>query len=408
MLRFTRTSSMLLLAGLVTLTLAAAPSLAVVGGITDLTEFSNPASPYYGMNLNYVYKPKASSVAIGYFTMLTADHYSINVVGDTFKVGTDWFRIGGTETVKNPDNTTADMRVLHLENLTNKYRPLPGFYELYTGTFSTTTEKNCVIVGYGDTGVTTNNNYYTDTPGTYGVRHWGTNKYDSTLADPYPYTSHSTRCFKMVYSKLDDANTVHESGVGELDSGGGVFVNDNGTWKLAGLNLYREPVDKNHPDLWKYLYPASIPAYAASLSTILQTPPGPGATWLANMLPGDLDGNGRVDLVDYMTLKANYGKTVPPWKQGDCNGDGRIGYDELLAVETNLGYDLSLVMGSLSGGGAMPIGGVEAAPEPGSVLLLALGAAAMLRRRAGQSKKRIRASATVCPQFRGADPVGAG
>jgi hypothetical protein len=394
---------MLLLAGLVTLTLAAAPSLAVVGGITDLTEFSNPASPYYGMNLNYVYAPKASSVAIGYFTMLTADHYSINVVGDTFQVGTDWFRIAGTETVKNPDNTTADLRVLHLENLINKYRPLPGFYELYTGTFSTTTEKNCVIVGYGDSGVTSDK-WYTDTPNTYGVRRWGTNRYDSTPANLYQYTTHSTRCFKMVYSKLDGLATVHESGVGLLDSGGGVFVNDNGTWKLAGINLYREPVSGPYTQN----YPASIPAYAASLSTILQTPPGLGATWLANLLPGDLDGNGRVDLVDYMTLKADYGKTVLPWKQGDCNGDGRIGYDELLAVETNLGYDLSLAMGSLSGGGAMPIGGVEAAPEPGSVLLLALGAAAMLRRRAGQSKKRIRASATVFPQFRGADPVGAG
>jgi hypothetical protein len=191
----------------------------------------------------------------------------------------------------------------------------------------------------------------------------------------------------MVYSKQDGSATVYESGFGLLDSGGGVFVNDNGAWKLAGMNLYREPIDKGHPDLYKYLYPASIPAYAGSLSTILQSVPPAGATWLANVLPGDIDGNGRVDLSDYMTLKVNYGKTVLPWKQGDCNGDGLLGYAELLAVETNLGYDLSLAMGSPSGGGSMPLGGAEAAPEPGSALLLVFGAAAMLRRRAGQSKK---------------------
>ena len=43
------------------LTWTASPSLAVVGGVTDLSEFSDPASPYYGMNWDYNYATRGGT-----------------------------------------------------------------------------------------------------------------------------------------------------------------------------------------------------------------------------------------------------------------------------------------------------------------------------------------------------------
>jgi hypothetical protein len=366
--RSKRTLSLLSLAAFVALTLAAAPSFAVVGGITDLTEFSDPASQYYGMNWSYVYKPyNGSSVAIGYFTLLTADHYLNNKVGDTFWINGDNWRVSSVETPNEDYQPTPDLRVLHLENLTNQYRPLPGFYDLYTGTFSTAS--SFVIVGLGNTGVTYDT-YYTNTSGTSGVRRWGTNRFDKLVWKEY--TTHNTRCFKMRYSKIDDANTVHESGVGSGDSGGGVFVKDGDTWKLAGINLYRDYYPGS-TDWYRDFYAASIPYYASKLYDILQY----------DLLPGDADLDGNVDSYDYITLKANFGRTEATWSQGDFNSDGLVGYEDFIALTTNFGYKSTPhpIMTPPSDGYIST--GSMAMPEPGSAILLVLGAAALLRRRQG-------------------------
>jgi len=365
-----RTLSLLLSAAFVALTLAAAPSFAVVGGITNLTEFSDPASQYYGMNWDYVYKPKGgSSVAIGYFTLLTADHYSINKVGETFWINGDNWLVSSVETPNEVGQPTPDLRVLHLENLTNQYRPLPGFYDLYTGTFSSAS--SFVLVGLGDTGVTYNK-YYTDTSGTSGVRRWGTNRFDRLASQTY--TTHGTQCFMMRYSKVDGMDTVHESGIGMFDSGGGVFVEDGDTWKLAGINLYRDYYPRS-TDRYRDFYAASIPYYASKLYDILQY----------DLLPGDADLDGDVDSYDYITLKTNFGMTgaTVTWSQGDFTGDHLVGYDDFIALTTNFGYKSTPhpIMTPPSDG-YIPTGGM-AMPEPGSAILLALGAAALLRRRQG-------------------------
>ena len=380
--RSKRTLSLLSLVAFVALTLAAAPSLAVVtydpnhptNPGTDTSPFTTPGNDYYGMNWDYVYKPKGgSSVAIGYFTLLTADHYSINKVGDTFWINGDNWLVSSVETPNEVGQPTPDLRVLHLENLTNQYRPLPGFYDLYTGMFSTAS--SFVIVGLGDTGETYDT-YYTDTSGTSGVRRWGTNRFDklSWKED----TTHNTRCFKMRYSKIDDANTVHESGVGWLDSGGGVFVKDitTNTWKLAGINLYRDYYP-GYTDRYRDFYAASIPNYASKLYNILQY----------DLLPGDADLDGNVDSYDYITLKANFGRTEATWSQGDFNSDGLVGYEDFIALTTNFGYKSTPHPIMTPPSDDISTGSM-AMPEPGSAILLVLGAAALLRRRGGESKRR--------------------
>ena len=394
--RSKRTLSLLLPAAFVALTLAAAPSLAVVtnGLRTDPTDpntagmdtwpFTTLGNNYYGMNWNYNYQTKGgTSVAIGYFTLLTADHYYIDTVDDgtpttynTFLINGDTWRVASSTTLTNPDQSKADMRVLQMENLTNKYRPLPGFYNLYTGTFPSATERNFVIVGWGDTG-DTYDTHYTDKPGSSGVRRWGTNNFKNLLSDYFvggPYRGpHSTKCFRMTYSKT---STTYEAGVGVGDSGGGVFVKVGGTWKLAGINLYQIGT---YPTNLTGSYAASIPYYASKLYDILQY----------DLLPGDLNLDGDVDSSDYITLKENFGETDATWSHDDFNDDGLVGYDDLFALMTNFGYKSNPhpIMTPPSGG-SISTGDMAAVPEPGSAILLALGAAALLRRRGVIGKAR--------------------
>jgi hypothetical protein len=373
--------SLLLLAAFIALTLAAAPSLAVVtydpnhptNPGTDTSPFTTPGSDYYGMNWSYVYRTgSGTSVAIDYFTLLTAAHYT-TAIGSEFTVnGGDTFRVTSTETLA-PDldqTTPPDLRVVHVVNETNQYRPLPGFYDLYTYTGSDwpTDTTSFVIVGTGDTGSTANTTYYTDTSGTSGVRRWGTNRFDRLTrrkdTDTSGVTLHSTWCIKMSYDRENASHTPYESGIGNHDSGSGVFVKDGDTWKLAGINLYRATYRAGYRDF----YAASIPYYAPKLYAILD-----------DMLPGDADLDGDVDSYDYITLKANFGRTDATWSQGDFNGDHLVGYEDFIALTTNFGYNPHLMMTPPSGG-YISTGGT-AMPEPGSAILLALGAAALLRRR---------------------------
>ena len=148
------TSLLLLLAAALVLAAPARPCLAVAGGSTDMSLLQ---STYSGLTNSYVYSTRGgTSVAIGYFTMVTAAHYTINTVDDTtagydtFVINGDTWRVASAETVMN-GSTNTDIRILHMENMTNQYRALPGFYNLYTysGSWPTST-KSVVIIGAGD------------------------------------------------------------------------------------------------------------------------------------------------------------------------------------------------------------------------------------------------------------------
>jgi hypothetical protein len=101
-----------------------------------------------------------------------------------------------------------------------------------------------------------------------------------------------------------------------------------------------------------------------------------------DLLPGDLNLDGDVDSSDYITLKENFGETDATWSHGDFNDDGLVGYDDLFALMTNFGYKSNPhpIMTPPSGG-SISTGDMAAVPEPGTAILLVLGAAALLRRR---------------------------
>ena len=359
------------------LTALAAPALGIIAGQTSDLEFQTPGSDWYGMDWSYNYRLTRESggglagthVAIGYSTLITARHF-VTSVGDTLMAGGDQFEvISITEVPDVPGvGETPDLQVVQVRNNTRPFRPLPGFYQLYTGSFNLW-NREMILVGTGNTGKVRSGSYE-EYLSTRALR-WGTNEYSSLLV--MEADGRRTSVFRMDFRKVD---TDFEAGYGFGDSGGGAFLQPYGQtdWKLAGINLYRDGSQPYYGDI----YAASIPAYADWLNGFL----------LANdVLAGDTDVDGVVEVADYLTVKASLGlATGATWADGDFDGDGDVDSTDLRAVVTNLGYTSTPHPGaspsSIGGGGF-----VQAVPEPTALGLLAVGALAVLRRRPGRRCK---------------------
>ena len=71
---------------------------------------------------------------------------------------------------------------------------------------------------------------------------------------------------------------------------------------------------------------------------------GPGGTGtvfkLSPAVPGDANGDGKVDFADLVILARNYGMTNATWSDGDFNGDRTVGFDDLLILARNYGHSL--------------------------------------------------------------------
>jgi hypothetical protein len=85
---------------------------------------------------------------------------------------------------------------------------------------------------------------------------------------------------------------------------------------------------------------------------------------------GDANGDGKVGIADLSALADNYGLTTgATWRLGDFNDDGKVGIADLSALADNYGNT----------GDPCPTGGTV--PEPMTLGLLAIGGAALVRRR---------------------------
>ena len=89
----------------------------------------------------------------------------------------------------------------------------------------------------------------------------------------------------------------------------------------------------------------------------------------APALPGDANGDGRVDINDLTIVLSNFGKTGMTWKQGAIDGDptGKVDINDLTIVLANFGQ----TAGS-SAAGMAPV------PEPGAIGLLFAGTVGLL------------------------------
>ncbi len=104
--------------------------------------------------------------------------------------------------------------------------------------------------------------------GTGGVQRWGSNSVDiaSYRANESVY---STDTFYMEYSTLVNA-TPYETGYAPGDSGGGTFIKDGSTWKLAGVNVYATSDQEGGP--YTGSLAASIPTYATEILAAIPEP----------------------------------------------------------------------------------------------------------------------------------------
>jgi hypothetical protein len=85
-------------------------------------------------------------------------------------------------------------------------------------------------------------------------------------------------------------------------------------------------------------------------------------------IAGDCNEDGVVDAADYIALKSHMGLgSAAKWADGDFDEDGDVDWADLQELMANFG--------------TRSPGTAPAAPEPGSVMLLMFGAAALLRRR---------------------------
>ena len=88
---------------------------------------------------------------------------------------------------------------------------------------------------------------------------------------------------------------------------------------------------------------------------------------------GDANLDRKVDVTDLGTLATNYGKTVARGVlDGDFNQDGKVDVTDLGALATNYGLGTT---------GGFSVSSSSAVPEPASLMVLALGSAALMARR---------------------------
>ena len=95
----------------------------------------------------------------------------------------------------------------------------------------------------------------------------------------------------------------------------------------------------------------------------------PSSLASAPLLPGDANGDGRVDINDLTIVLANFGKTGSAWSQGCMDSDpaGKVDINDLTIVLANFGEKLRDV-GS----------GLAAVPEPSALFCSASASLAFL------------------------------
>ena len=77
-----------------------------------------------------------------------------------------------------------------------------------------------------------------------------------------------------------------------------------------------------------------------NVGNVQPTPAAAQASTKVTLIPGDADGDGKVDFTDLVILARNYGKTSANWATGDFNGDGKVDFSDLVILARNYGHAL--------------------------------------------------------------------
>jgi len=199
-----------------------------------------------GLNWDYVYNYKDSSaVAVDPYWIVTAAHVADDLLSSNLVVGSTTYT--QQEIVY---HSSADLALVRYD------QALPGYYDIYNGPLYV--GDDVLMVGYGNTG-TVSAVSYTDSGSGSGTPRWGNNEIDSAgwLDDTY-----------VLVAGFSSSVTNNEAGVGVHDSGGGTFIDEDGVWKLVGINISRGPIDPPYNEN----YMASVPGYEPWISETIPEP----------------------------------------------------------------------------------------------------------------------------------------
>ncbi len=149
------------------------------------------------------------------------------------------------------------------------------------------------------------------------------------------------------------------------DSGGGVFLDDNGTLRLVGANSFLLGTDGAANGSYSDI------AGAGGLDGVL--PWIADVTGTAVLLPGDANFSGQVEQGDLDAVLQNWGDSSNVgWTLGDLDGSGQIEQGDLDLVLAGWGSALAPSFGNFA---------ISAVPEPAAAAVLTLAAGLLRRRR---------------------------
>lgn len=192
---------------------------------------------YADFNWDFVYKYKGSSaVAVDPYWVLTAAHVADD--GGSGSLSVDEITYNQLEQVYHAD---ADLALVRFD------QALPGYYDLFTGSvIPTGTHPELLQVGWGNTG-TVSLTSFSNGPGGDGTKRWGSNRADIRTSITVNVGGTAEFVTSDIFlSNFDMGDTAYEAGAGSHDSGGGVFIEEGGEWKLAGTMLYLSGSNPSH------------------------------------------------------------------------------------------------------------------------------------------------------------------
>ena len=200
---------------------------------------SNPTNiaAYADFNWDFVYSYKGSSaVAVDSYWVLTAAHVADD--GGSGSLMVNGVTYNQLERVYHAD---ADLALVRFD------QALPGYHELFTGSvLSTGANPELLQVGWGNTG-TVSLTSFSNGPGGSGTKRWGSNRADirsTLLVDVGGSTGVVSN--DIFLAGFTSGDTAYEAVAGTHDSGGGLFIEEGGEWKLAGTMLYLNGNDPSY------------------------------------------------------------------------------------------------------------------------------------------------------------------